>query len=297
MKKLKQTIADIQLLDQDKTVGFTPLLWQYICYSPKMPVRWQQQQLLDDAQTSTLKVNDKYFAEKELQFNTFKWGTGTHIILLTHGWASKALDLSEIISALRQIDDLQIIAFDAPGNGSSEGDLSNLLLYVQAVKAVVFHYGQPAIMIGHSLGAMANIIASTELQSTPDLFISLTPLVRLKENFEASMDVIGISTLNQDNFLKSFKDKFGVNASEFTLNSKYNFKTQPNHWIAFDKNDPISPYTYLKEFSEAYPSITLDNYDGEGHYKILKSATLINDLMGKVNLTLKSENKINPPNQ
>src|SRR5689334_8298653 len=104
MKKLKQIISEIQTLDQDTAVGFTPLLWQYICYSPKMPARLQQQQLLEDAHTFALKIHDNYFAKEELRFNAFQWGTGKYKIVLTHGWGSKALDLSEIIMALREVD-------------------------------------------------------------------------------------------------------------------------------------------------------------------------------------------------
>lgn len=79
--------------------------------------------------------------------------------MITHGWGLKAADFTELITGLNENKDLQTIAFDAPGNGSSEGKLSNLLLFVQAVKAVVFHYGPPAVIIGHSLGAMADVIA------------------------------------------------------------------------------------------------------------------------------------------
>ena len=200
MKKLRQTIAEIQSLDPDSSNQIEPLLWQYICYSPKMPVRLQQQQLVDQAKKSVLKVTDEYFAKKELSFNTFRWGNGRFKVLLTHGWGSKAIDFSEIIVALTAIEDLEIISFDAPGNGSSEGELSNLLLYIQAVKAVVQYYGKPDIVVGHSLGAMANLVALGEMEIKPSLLVSLTPLIRLKENFEFSMAAIGISQLEQANF-------------------------------------------------------------------------------------------------
>src|ERR1700712_1287140 len=101
MKKLRQTIAQIQSLDPISSKDIGSLLWQYICYSPKMPVRLQQQQMLNQAETFALKVNDEHFAKQELSFNTFKWGNGKYKILLTHGWGSKAADLSEIITALQ----------------------------------------------------------------------------------------------------------------------------------------------------------------------------------------------------
>ncbi len=286
MKKLKQIVAKIKSHPTEPSSELNNLLWQYICYSPKMPVRLHQEKLLDEAEKSSLKVNDDFFAHKELHFNTFKWGRGMHKVILTHGWGSKAADFNEIITALLQIKDLEIIAFDAPGNGSSEGELSNLLLYVQAVKAIILHYGEPDIIIGHSLGAMANVIALKEMMVTPALLISLTPLIRLKENFEASMNAVGISPLSQLGFFEIFEDKFKVSTSYFTLNDWYSFNGQLNHWLAYDQNDPVSPYSYMKEFLDVHPFIKSYNYNDVGHDKILKSSVVVSDLVEVVKSAL-----------
>src|SRR4051812_6365403 len=101
MKKLKQIIATVRSSDQDNHEEYNDLLWQLICYPPKMAPRLQQENLLTEAVKFSLKVNDAYFAKKELTFNGFIWGSGKRRILLTHGWGSKAADLSEIIIALR----------------------------------------------------------------------------------------------------------------------------------------------------------------------------------------------------
>jgi hypothetical protein len=82
---------------------FNDLLWQLICYSPKMPVRLQQQQLLDEAEKFSLTAYDEHFTHTDLNFNGFKWGSGTRKIIITHGWGSKAADFAELITALRQI--------------------------------------------------------------------------------------------------------------------------------------------------------------------------------------------------
>ncbi len=287
MKKLKQIVNEIKTLSPEASNELEHLLWPYICYSPKMPLRLAQEQLLQGAEKVSLKVNDEYFADKELLFNTFKWGNGKNKVFLTHGWGSKAADFNELITALTTIEDLEIIAFDAPGNGSSEGDLSNLLLFKQAVHAIVLHYGKPDIVIGHSLGAMANVIALREMQITPSLLISLTPLVRLKESFELSMDALDIPHASQTAFLESFSTKFGVPASHFTLDNWYNFDVQLNHWLVFDSNDVISPYLYLEKFLANHQFIKVSNYEGVGHDKAIKSSIIITDLIEMVNSTLK----------
>ena len=282
MKKLRQIINDVKTRIADTPDEFDDLLWQLICYSPKMPLRLQQEQLLNEAEKFTLTVKDEYFAKKELHFNGFKWGTGEKKVLITHGWGSKAADFSEIITALRGDDNLEIIAFDAPGCGSSEGELSNLLLFKEAVKAIAQSYGQPEVVIGHSLGGMANVVALSEMALTPSLLISITPLIRLKENFEASMSIVGVPQQAQAKFLDDFRDMYKIPASHYNLNDWYPFDAGLKHWLAYDKDDQVSTYNYMEEFLNNYPFIESREYPGAGHERILKSPQLISDIVDLV---------------
>jgi pimeloyl-ACP methyl ester carboxylesterase len=290
MKKLRQIIAEVKALaGGPPTPELNQLLWQLICYPPKMPLRLQQEQLLNEAQMFSLKVNDVYFAYKELIFKGFIWGNGPHKVLITHGWGSKAADFAEMITALRENKDLQIIAFDAPGNGSSEGELSNLLLFVRAIKAIVTAYGEPNIIIGHSLGAMANAIALKGIAIDPALMVSIAPLIRLKENFERSIAAAGVSREAQHMFLKSFEEEYTTPASYYDLKELYSFDQTLNHWLAYDENDMVSPYTFVEDFLNSYRSIKSQNYNGAGHERIIKSAEVIKDVVEKINKALQSK--------
>ncbi|WP_295799589.1 alpha/beta hydrolase [Mucilaginibacter sp.] len=286
MKKLKQIIIQTKARATESSTGFNDLLWQLICYSPKMPARLQQEQLLSDAGKFSLTVSDDYFAKRDLTFNGFKWGNGRHKILITHGWGSKAADFIDMINPLKELNDVQVIAFDAPGNGSSDGDLSNLLLFKLAVEAIINTYGKPDVMIGHSLGAMANIMALDNLNFRPLLLVSLTPLVRLKENFEASMTLAEVPLPAQSVFLESFKDLFKKPAAYYNLNDRYLFDAQLNHWLAYDYGDIISPYPFLAEFLATRPFIRTKNFEGTGHERMIKSAEMIEDLITQVNTAL-----------
>ncbi|MGI4752098.1 MAG: alpha/beta hydrolase [Janthinobacterium lividum] len=282
MKKLKQIVAQVKANSNDAFQDRDGLLWQLICYAPKMPLRLLQEQFLSTATPFSLSVKDDFFTGKDLKFNGFKWGNGKHKVLITHGWGSKAADFLEIITAITSIEDVEIIAFDAPGNGSSEGELSNLILYVSAIRAIVQHCGKPDIVIGHSLGALANIVAMKEITLFPSLLISIAPLIRLKENFEMSMKVAEVSQNVQNSFFKDFEEKFQLQTSSFNFNNYYSFNQELNHWIAYDQNDKIVPYSYLKEFLNLQPSVKSKNYDEVGHDKILKSLEVIHDLIAEI---------------
>jgi hypothetical protein len=278
MKKLKQLITELKSREITASGDDLQLLWQLICYPPKIPLRLHQERLLSESTTTSLSVKDEFFTGTNLSFNVFSWGSGKRKVLLTHGWGSKAADFVDLIMALRTIEDLQIIAFDAPGNGSSESDLSNLILFVEAVKSVVLHNDYPAVWIGHSLGAMANIIAAGQLYFQPELLISITPLVRLKENFEATMDSVNTPQSVQEVFMQAFEQKFKMTAASFNLNGLYRPQKQLAHWLAYDQHDQIAPYSYLNNFLSKNGSIIAKNYPEIGHDRIIKSPEFISDL-------------------
>lgn len=249
-----------------------------------MPVRFQQEQLLNESENFSLRVTDDFFAKRELSFNGFKWGEGKYKVLITHGWGSKAADFYELISKLKELKELTIIAFDAPGNGSSEGELSNLLLYKDAVKTIIAEFGSPDIMIGHSLGGMANIIVLSELGIEPALLISISPLIRLKENFEQSMALVGIAAEAQQRFLESFTEKFNVPASRYNLIDRYSINDKINHLLLYDKNDQISSYNFLSEFLYNNPNINSHNYEDAGHDKIIKSEQVLCSIINAIKM-------------
>lgn len=126
MKKYREIYQQAKNLSDMESSAIDLLLWNLLCYPPKMPLRIVHQQLLQKAEPFTLTVSDDYFSKKEILFNGFKWGTGEIKILITHGWSSKAADLSILIEMIIALPNVQVIAFDSPGNGSSEAELSNL---------------------------------------------------------------------------------------------------------------------------------------------------------------------------
>ncbi|HMI02613.1 MAG TPA: alpha/beta hydrolase [Pedobacter sp.] len=278
MKKLKQIVEDIKLLDGNDPEQLQALLWKLICYSPKMPGRVHQQELTDRAEKDQLKVYDEYFSQSDLSFNTFRWGKGPVKVLLTHGWGSKAIDFSELIHALLQNPDIEVRAFDAPGNGSSEGELSNLILFADAVKQMQKTFGMPDVMIGHSLGGMANALVVDQTTQYPEVLISIAPLVNLTENFRTTMTAVGITEAAQQHFFKSFEDLYGINTDRFLLNDMYSFAGKLKHLLLYELNDYISPADYIHAFLQEHPEIRVSQYIDTSHAKIIVDPRVIAEI-------------------
>lgn len=273
MKTYKQRLLQVKQAKEPQELKAA--LWSYISSPIKIPNRINQTALLAQATAFSMLVEDPYFAKKALTFNGFIWGTGTKKIVLTHGWSSKATDFAEIITALLTLEDVQVIAFDALGNGSSEGELSNLMLYVKPLEAIINTYGMPDVLIGHSLGAMANVMALKEFKASPKLLISITPVIELQQNFTGMMNDAEVTPENQNSWFESFEEIYKLPVSYFDLKSLYELHATTKHLVYYDKDDELLPYAQLAEFLQDQPQILSYQYNGAGHYKILKERCLV----------------------
>ncbi len=95
------------------------------------------------------------------QVVTYRWGGGRQLVVLTHGWRSRASRFSVLIEALES-GDVTVIAFDAPGNGSSPGTGTTVLDYAAAITEIARVHGPVDTLIGHSLGVLASFLAARE---------------------------------------------------------------------------------------------------------------------------------------
>ncbi|HOW00603.1 MAG TPA: alpha/beta hydrolase [Rhodoglobus sp.] len=92
---------------------------------------------------------------------TYRWGSGERVILLVHGWRSRASRFSALVAAL-QAADVTVIAFDAPANGDSPGRLVTILDYAAAIEALSLRHGPIDTIVAHSFGVLATFVAVRE---------------------------------------------------------------------------------------------------------------------------------------
>lgn len=92
---------------------------------------------------------------------TYSWGSGPRVILLVHGWRSRASRFASLVQAL-SAPDRTIVSFDAPGNGDSTGSRVTLLEYADAIRQLGQRYGTFEAIIGHSFGVLSTFVAVRE---------------------------------------------------------------------------------------------------------------------------------------
>lgn len=89
----------------------------------------------------------------------YEWGDGDKVVLLVHGWQSRASRFAVLGGALIERG-YTVVSFDAPGNGESPGERTHVFEYADAIRALSSRYGTFEAVIAHSFGALAAFIAA-----------------------------------------------------------------------------------------------------------------------------------------
>ncbi len=139
--------------------------------------------------------------KKEIQ--TYQYGTGSQKVLLVHGWSGRGTQLVKIADRVLEMG-YQVISFDAPAHGKSQGKTTLMPEFVASILELEKKYGPFEYAIGHSLGGMSllnaikqglkvkkavvissgNIIQDIIVDFTDKLQLKVFVAYRLKDYFE-----------------------------------------------------------------------------------------------------------------
>lgn len=92
---------------------------------------------------------------------TYTWGDGPEVVLLVHGWRSRASRFAALVAAL-ETPDRTLVAFDAPGNGDTPGDRTSVLEYARIIRLLAARHGGASAIVAHSFGVLCSFVAVRE---------------------------------------------------------------------------------------------------------------------------------------
>jgi pimeloyl-ACP methyl ester carboxylesterase len=246
-------LSSLYLVNPDKAIIKAYKLFS----SPrKGRVKPDQEVFLNKAKSTAIEHDSK-------TIQTYHWKGKGKTIILIHGWDSNTHRWKDLIEDLQK-EDFNIVAFDAPAHGYSEGKLLNVLLYSKCLDQLLSLY-QPEIIIGHSVGAMT-IIYNQFLKQSPQIE-KLVLLGSPSEMSEIMSDYKRILNLN-DKFMSSleafFKEEFNYTFSEFSI-AEFAKGVQKDTLIIHDQYDKVAPVEAAKSIHKNLRDSILKITEGAGH--------------------------------
>jgi pimeloyl-ACP methyl ester carboxylesterase len=131
-------------------VGFR--LWQSL--GRPAPVHPRDRAVHDRAALGTLDLDGTPVV-------TYTWGDGPEVVLLVHGWRSRASRFAPLVEAL-EAPGRTMVAFDAPGNGDTPGRRTSILEYVRIIRLLGARHGGISTIVAHSFGVLSAFVAVRE---------------------------------------------------------------------------------------------------------------------------------------
>lgn len=194
---------------------------------------------------------------------TYHWPGPKETVLLLHGWESNVFRWRNLIEKLKD-GAFNIIAFDAPGHGYSEGNILNLANYSQSAQQLIEIYN-PQYIIGHSMGGLTMLYDQYKNPNS-----SIKKIVALGAPAELSELLTHYQKLLRfdHRVLKGLEDYFYQQYTcrvEDISTPTFAEKISKPGLIVHDELDPITPVSASVRLHEKWKNSQFIRTTGLGH--------------------------------
>ncbi len=200
-------------------------------------------------------------------------------ILIVHGFDSCSYRFDGYIVPLTG-SGFEVVAFDAPGHGLSDGQTLNALVYSQAVLKAEALYGSFYGIVAHSLGGLAAALAFEQLPRQEDRkLVLVSPTTQTTTAIENFFRVIPVTPRIRGAFMKLIEEVGQKPVAHYSVKRAITRIKAPVLWI-HDADDNICPYGDAKEVQELQlPGVEFFITKGLGHSGIYRQSIVFQKIM------------------
>ncbi|MEP6595550.1 MAG: alpha/beta fold hydrolase [Ginsengibacter sp.] len=258
--KLLSTISEKKAAKEAFKLFCTPLISPF-----KQPAS-----IFDTAEFLTLNLNNNIL-------KGYRWNYPSEKkILLLHGFSSSAKNFHHFVTPLIQ-KGYEVMAFDAPAHGISEGTTINALDYTDMIKKIIELFGPIKNFIAHSFGGLAVCLAIEEIKHDES-----TKVVLIAPATETTSAV--------DHAFKLLKIKNNAVRKEFNK-IIYSINGKPAEWYSVkralkniqakiiwihDRDDDTTPFKDVENaMKEKFKNVEFQITRGLGHSRIYRDSQIV----------------------
>jgi pimeloyl-ACP methyl ester carboxylesterase len=231
---------------------------------------------VDAAVVAQAKKSTLQFGREE--FTLWKWEQGGPVVVLLHGWGSRASRFGHFIAPLRAAG-FTVLGIDAPAHGDSPGATSDLPRFRESLAQVLRVHAPIHAVIGHSLGggALLTVLAETAEYHPGRICLFGVPgdMDYILESFAM---MLGLRAPALANLRARFTAKFGRPASAISVAAAAPAVRMPV-LVVHDEDDNVAPYAEGAALAAAIPGARLLTTHGFGHSGALRDAATIDQVV------------------
>lgn len=200
---------------------------------------------------------------KKIQIQTYHWAGKGSKILLIHGWDSHTYRWKALVKRLKALD-YDIVAFDAPAHGYSEGNILNVPIYNEVLELMIKKHN-PDFLIGHSVGAMTCIYNQyMQKHSKVKKMVLLGSPSEMNRIMAGFQKILGLSPKFMSATEAYFMERYGYTFEAFSM-AKFSKQIETPCLIIHDKYDKVVPHTEAEVIKQSLKHSKLIITEGAGH--------------------------------
>jgi len=226
------------------------------------------------------KADTLSFNLEGLQIYGWRWKTefsNGKKILLVHGFDSYSYKFEKYVNLLLA-QNFEVLTFDAPGHGISEGKTINVKIYRDLIGKVEEIYGPLFGIIAHSLGGIAASLAAEKMNNLQKLVL-IAPATETERAVNNFLKLIHLDKSFKTEFIQVLEEIAEQPLSYFSVSRAIRHIKANTLWL-HDTGDNVCPYEDVKPVQEmVLPHVSFYITKGLGHSKIYKDNKVIQQVI------------------
>lgn len=209
----------------------------------------------------------------------YHWGEGSKpVVICMHGWNGRASQFATIVPALLKAG-YQVVAFDAPGHGISEGHSTNIFRISEVMKSIADQYPDVTAIITHSFGGMVAAHAIKHHALPVQKLIMIASPVSTRYLLDLFAQALCLNQRVMQHLDKMIRHHFGEDVYE-QISAEQNLKNSKLPILLIhDKHDTAVSWRNSERIVETAANAVAIYTEGHGHRRLLRDKKLIKKMV------------------
>ncbi|GAB3333669.1 alpha/beta fold hydrolase [Marilutibacter aestuarii] len=214
-------------------------------------------------------------------------------LLFSHGWSSHGTRIATWLPRLRE-SGLAVVAFDQYAHGLSPGAFATIPSFVEHLLAVAAHFGQPRVLVGHSLGGATAILAM-QRGLRADRVVLVAPAADPVDAGLRFAGLIGLAHHACLRMMRGFERRYGIEFARMQAHRVVPALACPA-LVVHDLRDREVPWCEGERYARHWPGARLLSTEGLGHHRIMDHAGVIDAACAFIQGRAVGERVVSSPN-
>lgn len=209
----------------------------------------------------------------------YRWGEQDKpVVVCVHGWSGHASQFATMLPTLLKAG-YQVLAFDAPGHGKSEGKSTNIFRIGDALKTIVAPYSSVEAIISHSFGGMVSAYAIKHLSVPVQKLIMIASPVSSQHLLYLFATSLCLNQSVMQRIRNKFQKEFGEDVFA-KVSAEENLKhSQLPILLIHDKHDMAVNWENSERIVKVANNAVVIYTEGHGHRRLLRDKRLIKKIV------------------